>query len=45
MSESSCVRNETADIDILVRYKNGDTKLYKLLRIISGLPMRIRKWN
>ena len=32
MSESSCVRNETADIDILVRYKNGDTKIIQTIK-------------
>ena len=32
MSESSCVRNETADIDILMRYKNGDTKIIQTIK-------------
>ena len=43
--ESSCVRKETVDIDILVTSKNGDKKIMQSMRITSGPLSRIRKWN
>ena len=33
--ESSCVRKETVDIDILVTSRNGDRKIMQSIRIIS----------
>ena len=32
-SESSCVRKETIDIDILVKSRNGDRKIMQSIRI------------
>ena len=43
--ESSCVRKETVDIDILVTSRNGDRKIMQFIRITSRPPSRIRKWN
>ena len=43
--ESSCVRKETVDIDILVTSRNGDRIFMQSIRIISRPPSRIRKWN
>ena len=43
--ESSCMRKETVDIDILVTSKNGDKKIMQSMRITSGPLSRIRKWN
>ena len=43
--ESSCARKETVDIDILVTSRTGDRKIIQSIRITSGLPLRIRKWN
>ena len=43
--ESSCARKETVDIDILVKYRNGDRKIMQSIRITSRPPSRKRKWN
>ena len=43
--ESSCVRKETVDIDILVTFRNGDRKIMQSIRITSRPPSRKRKWN
>ena len=39
--ESSCVRKETVDIDILVPPRNGDRKIMQSFRITSRSPSRI----
>ena len=44
ISESSCARKETVDIDILVTSRNGDKKMQSI-RITSKPPSRKRKWN
>ena len=41
--ESSCVRKETVDIDILVTPRNGDRKIMQYIRIRSRPPSRKRK--
>ena len=43
--ESSCVREETVDIDILVTSRNVDRKITQFIRIMSGPPSRKGKWN
>ena len=43
--ESSCVRKETVDIDILVTSRNGDRKIMQSIRITSRPPSRKKKWN
>ena len=43
--ESTCVRKETVDKDILVTSKNGDRKIMQSIRIISRPPLRKSKWN
>ena len=43
--ESSCVRKETVDIDILVTSRNGDRKIMQSIRIKNRPPSRIRKCN
>ena len=43
--ESSCVRKETADTDILVTSKNGNRKTIQSTRITSTPLSRIRKWK
>ena len=43
--ESSCVRKETIDIDILVTSRNGDRKIMQSIRITSRPTSRKRKWN
>ena len=43
--ESSCVRKETVDIDILVASRNGDRKIMQSIRIMSTPPSRKRKWD
>ena len=43
--QSSCVRKETVDIDILVTSRNGDRKIMQSVRMTSRTPLRIRKWN
>ena len=40
--ESSCVRKETVDIDILVTSRNGDRKIKQCIRITSRLPREKR---
>ena len=45
ISESSCVRKETVEIDILVPPRNSDRKIMQSIRITSRPPLRIRKWN
>ena len=44
-SRASCARKETADIDILVKFRNDDRKIMQSIRITSRPPSRIRKWN
>ena len=41
--QSSCVREETADRDIIKTSKNGDSKIMQPIRITSGSPTQIRK--
>ena len=43
--ESSCVRKEPVDIDILVTFRNGDRKIMQSLKITSRPPSRKRTWN
>ena len=43
--ESSCVRKETVDIDILVTSRNGDRKIMQSIRIASRPPSTKWKWN
>ena len=43
--QPSCARKETVDIDILVTYRNGDTKIMQSIRSTSKPPSRNRKWN
>ena len=43
--EFSCARKETADIDILATFQNGDRKIKQSIRITSRRPSRIRKCN
>ena len=43
--EFSCARKETVDIDILVTSRNSDRKILRSIRIMSGPPSSIRKWN
>ena len=45
ISESSCARKETAEIDILATSRNGDRKIMQSIRITRRPPSRIRKWN
>ena len=45
ISESSYVRKESVDIDILVTSKNGDSKIMQSIRITSRPPLRKKKWN
>ena len=41
----SYVRKQSADIDILVTYRNGDRKIMQSVGITSRPPSRIRKLN
>ena len=41
--ESSCVRKETVDIDILATPRNGNRKIMQSIRIRSRIPLRNRK--
>ena len=43
--ESSCVRKETVDIDILVAPRNSDRKIMQSIIIKSRPLLRTRKWN
>ena len=43
--ESSCVRKETVDIDILAKSRYGDRKTMISIRITNRPPSTIRKWN
>ena len=43
--ESSFVRKETVDIDILVTSRTGDKKVMQSIRITSRPPSRKMKWN
>ena len=43
--ESSCVRKETVDIDILVTSRNGERKIMQSIRITSRHTLRKREWN
>ena len=45
ISEASCARKETIDIDIFVTSRNGHRKIIKSIRITSRPPSRKRKWN
>ena len=44
ITESSCVRKETVDIEILVTSRNSDRKIMQSIRM-SQFPSRIRKCN
>ena len=43
--ESSCARKEIADIDILVKSRNGDRKIMQSVIVTSRPPSRKRTWN
>ena len=43
ISEPSCVRKETVDIDVLVTSRNGDIKIMQSIRVMSRPPFRKRK--
>ena len=43
--ESSFVRKETVDIDILVTSRNGDKNVMQSIRITSRPLSRKMKWN
>ena len=43
--ESSCVRKETVDIDILVTSRNDGRKIMQSIRVTSRPLSRKRKWN
>ena len=43
ISQSSGVRKETVDIDILVTSRNGDRKIMQSIRITSRPSLRKRK--
>ena len=45
ITESSCGRKETVDIDILVTSRNDDRKIMQTIRTTSRPPSKIRKWN
>ena len=45
IQESSCAKEETIDIDILVASRNGDGKITQFIRITSRPPSRITKRN
>ena len=45
MPEPSCVRKETVGTDILITSRNSDRKIMQSIRITSGPPARMRKWN
>ena len=41
ISESSCAKKETVDIDIVVISGNGDKKIMESIRIIQTVPLNI----
>ena len=43
--ESSCVKKETVDIDILVTSRNGDRKIMQSIKVTSRPLLRKRRWN
>ena len=43
--ESTCMRQETVDIGILVTSRNGDRKIIQSIRATGRPPLRKRKWN
>ena len=43
--ESSYVRKETVDINILVTYSNGNREVMQSIRITSRASPRITKWS
>ena len=43
--EPSRIRKEAVDINILIKFSNGDRKIMQSIRITSRPPWRIRKWN
>ena len=45
VSESSCAKKETVDIDVLVTSKNGDRKIMQSIRITGRPPSREMKRN
>ena len=45
ISDSSCARKETVDIDILVTSRNGDRKIIQSIRITSRTPSTVREWK
>ena len=42
---SSCVREKTVDIDILVTLRNGDRKIMQSIKVTSRPLLRKRRWN
>ena len=45
ITESSCARKETVDIDIFVTSENGDRKITQSIKITSRPTLKKRKWN
>ena len=45
ISESSCMRNETVDIDILITSWSGERKIKRPITIASEAALRMRKQN
>ena len=45
ISESSCVRKGTIDIDISLTSRNGDRKIMQSIRTMIRPLSRKRKWN
>ena len=43
--DSSRASQETVDIGIFVRFKNGDGKIMQSISITSRTPSKKRKWN
>ena len=43
--DSSCVRKNTVDIDILITSGNVDRKTIQSIKIMSRPPSTMRKWN
>ena len=43
--ESSCVKKQTVDIEILVTSRNGDRKIMQSITITTRPPTKKRKWD
>ena len=43
--DSSCVRKNTVDIDILITSGNVDRKTIQSIKVTSRPPSTMRKWN